>query len=443
MAMLNETSDLTMQTLNQSFFYDIHDVIDSIHIENQQIEKDSTWSAKYHSKYGLCYTLDIRKDLSLDLTSSVGPLQLTCHFKEESHLVIDYGVILLHNSDDLASANHHSSVLRFGQWFNYDYKIRKSKVCLEQTDQAPCSNMYLQTCLDIEVSRHLEKNYNCTTFLLKSRGNDSLPYCNKDEVYKAFTMQEEIGKNCSPYIPCRYSRYHVNFMPQFPVNSAVNIISPINRKDLTITMDDTIVQYQTSIGYTTANFVGEVGGTMGIFLGWSILYLLEVLIGLIRFKSIRSIIKSCCIFILAASFIFWSHDVFVAYFGEYESMQFLLEKISKVPHLTLCADQSFKTSLGSLYPCSNYPEDGSFFEKIKNCLITDPTTSILSSLANMEYEQLGIILPVSLTLTSKVGSTVMLNGNVLRKTFHQKYGLCYTLSSHHWNRYYSTVRAPL
>ena len=85
---INNTLDpfLNMSTLinEWSSWYSPHDMFDYLYLYNNangqkiQLEGDNIWSKVFHKYYGLCYTLDIRKQPSLDLGK--GPITFGTKF---------------------------------------------------------------------------------------------------------------------------------------------------------------------------------------------------------------------------------------------------------------------------------------------------------------------------------------------------------------------------
>ena len=194
------------------------------------------------------------------------------------------------------------------------------------------------------------------------------------------------------------------------------------------------MEVESSVSYQLASYIGEVGGIMGIFLGWSAVYFVEILIStFFKNEQSKSSLKITCMILLWITSIYWCKDAFDAYTNENESMEFSFEETS-VPDLTICQPY-FGWKLGDNYPCANvYELKLDFMEAIKECLRTDNSTTILNDLRSLELQDFGLPFVKSLTLSSKEGETHSLNVKQMKKAFHRKYGICYTLEAKHWDR---------
>ena len=89
------------------------------------------------------------------------------------------------------------------------------------------------------------------------------------DVAKAFLLLEEAAKQCQDIVPCKYSQYHASFLRHSGLSD-----SHFNAF-WNITMERYIMEVDSVANYQLASYIGEVGGIMGLFLGWSILYLVE------------------------------------------------------------------------------------------------------------------------------------------------------------------------
>ena len=93
------------------------------------------------------------------------------------------------------------------------------------------------------------------------------------DVAKAFMKQGEAAKQCQHIVPCQYSQYHASFLRHAGGN--FNSWDGSLNAFWNITMERYIVEVDSVANYQLASYIGEVGGIMGLFLGWSILYLVE------------------------------------------------------------------------------------------------------------------------------------------------------------------------
>lgn len=179
-----------------------------------------------------------------------------------------------------------------------------------------------------------------------------------------------------------------------------------------------------------------LGGTMGLFLGWTILYLIEVLIGLFtKCEKTKSKIKFGLLLILWILSGYWCYDIYQAYAFESESMDFHIDKETAItmPEITLCYSH-FLEYLKQAYSCIDENQH-EFKQAIQNCLENDPSTPILTEIMFKEFEDFGISFFDSIKLVSNLGYQKELDIFLMKKVLHEKYGICYTFQGKYWSRY--------
>lgn len=162
---------------NASTFYDIYDVVNKIHINNEVVNTEwYSWTPVYHYKYGLCYSLDIKKE-ELDMKiKRYEPITLALEFDEDNFYDVMcyeygtcYGIALLHDSDsDLFIADQESPVLRFDPAWNSPFFIRKTKISTESTPNEPCGSQFPLSCRKTQLDALIQSNYNCTISFLNN-----------------------------------------------------------------------------------------------------------------------------------------------------------------------------------------------------------------------------------------------------------------------------------
>ena len=251
--------------------------------------------------------------------------------------------------------------------------------------------------------------------------------CTKDQVLDGLQQLKMAEQECHYLMPCKYSRYQSSF---FRNDKNYNPF-------LNITIDSNIAEVDSAVGYKIANYIGELGGTMGLFLGWSFLFILENLIGVItrdnkKAMSVLKYILTCSLWLIS---MYWCKDIFDSYTNEVESMQFHYEQNVTSPDVTICYS-NFGSILRNIYPCLE--EDGGlefdFQEAIVKCLKNDVSSSIMTDLASMEYHDIGIPFLKSLVLFSIQGEKKVLGTHLMKKVFHKKYGICYSFPGRYWHR---------
>ena len=251
--------------------------------------------------------------------------------------------------------------------------------------------------------------------------------CTKDQVLDGLQQLKMAEQECHYLMPCKYSRYQSSF---FRNDKNYNPF-------LNITIDSNIAEVDSAVGYKIANYIGELGGTMGLFLGWSFLFILETLIVVItrdnkKAMSVLKYILTCSLWLIS---MYWCKDIFDSYTNEVESMQFHYEQNVTSPDVTICYS-NFGSILRNIYPCLE--EDGGlefdFQEAIVRCLKNDVSSSIMTDLASLEYHDIGIPFLKSLVLFSIQGEKKVLGTHLMKKVFHKKYGICYSFPGRYWHR---------
>ena len=101
-----------------------------------------------------------------------------------------------------------------------------------------------------------------------------------------------------------------------------------------------MVEYESLIGYDGVNLLSDVGGTLGLFMGWSIAYCTDIIAKFFKRKTIRSIFISIIMLILMIGFIQWSTPIFYRFAEEVETVEFRKEKSLTFPYVTICPVQA-------------------------------------------------------------------------------------------------------
>ena len=101
-----------------------------------------------------------------------------------------------------------------------------------------------------------------------------------------------------------------------------------------------MMEYESFIGYNGVNLLSDVGGTLGLFMGWSIAYCTDIIAKFFKRKTIRSIFISIIMLILMIGFIQWSTPIFYRFVEEVETVEFRKEKSLTFPYVTICPVQA-------------------------------------------------------------------------------------------------------
>ena len=105
---------------------------------------------------------------------------------------------------------------------------------------------------------------------------------------------------------------------------------------LIIHMDNSMMVYKSLISYNGVNLLSDIGGTLGLFLGWSIALCTGFLIKLFKSKTVRAFFASTIVLILFIGFVQWSTPVFEKFSNQEETVEFQTEKGFSAPYVTMC-----------------------------------------------------------------------------------------------------------
>ena len=144
-------------------------------------------------------------------------------------------------------------------------------------------------------------------------------------------------------------------------------------------IDENILKYESEIAFGWVHMIGEIGGIIGMCLGWSVLSFLEMMNHFGgRVGANSSILKKTNIGILILIFFYWSYDTFRDYDQQTEAMELLLETDINPPYVTICdgvnewvphfgvKNTVFQEWLNLKYSCSlGYPN---YKDAIMECL---------------------------------------------------------------------------
>ena len=422
----NLTEEITMDVSN----HNIDDLIEIIHIKSGDDQYQLTgevWSSVYHNDKGLCYTLDIKRAENFKKSSE--PITLSFSFKDASVQPFGTGMkdILMHTSEDLPSAADFSSTINFYPSIDWptEYNIRRTQFLMQPTDHTPCGHLHLQVCREIQNYNIIKDKYGCHSPLLFT-GNHlpikkSLKSCNSTITLEALKLRSQKLKQCPALVPCQFTKF------DFVTESNNWWLDSPRHPHLVIRMDNHIELYQLSFQYTTASLVGQIGGTMGIFLGWSIILILELMTNLLKNKRFQITLNKFVVIIpLLGLSGLWAKDTITMYLNEVETTQVQMKPGPlSLPSVTVCPYPEVKTFMDTNFPCGQ--DESEFLQTVKKCLSTEP--DIVDKILNQFLEK-G---PKSLTLVTQMASFVM-DEKDITTVFHDVLGPCYTFDTIQWQK---------
>ena len=362
------------------------------------LNNENSWSSTYHKTYNNCVTFDLRKER--DLVIEEGSLTFGCKVKTINGVIIlhdegsfisdgDYSTILV----DSTFKNSHETLQTPNYWLNKNYVIRKTKYSSVSTFEEPCNT---------DNAKTSESSFETT-------------------------------------LPCLYSKYSLRSREE-----------TFNNDFLEITIDQTIVVQKTFIEYNAINLTGEVGGTLGMGLGWSVFFFWELLVGLVTKDRTRRMRLNWFGFMsLFWIFIYWSSGAVMDFHYESESMELNLEDKMFPPHITICKVE-FEDIYGGSMGWTQLRRTNSFMKWFKDThpcsgLYPDYKNSIRSCLEQSQYHVVDSLtqysdndeLPTPILLS--LNNSTTLARSLWTKVFHENHGVCYTLDAKNWERYEKSI----
>ena len=259
---------------------------------------------------GICYTFNgIRSEMTVPIIKSIGiryGLKLVLNIEQETHPTFDgrTGVkVIIHERDDIPRPNLYGISVPPGQ--NIDIGVMRS-FFIDRTDQDKCNNdiegnfpflpniVYSQfACRKNELYKRLSEQRNCGCLPIPYRP-ESGPYANIPNctlgnlccLLKEFTASD-VNSTCQ--LPCTYSVYEYrDSYSNFPNGRALTEIANTMNMSKTAVKEnflsvnvffealqttESITQYT----YGVVDLLGDLGGNMGLFLGISIISIMEVI----------------------------------------------------------------------------------------------------------------------------------------------------------------------
>ena len=209
------------------------------------------------------------------------------------------------------------------------------KPIIESTWHNPCGQLFPEECRQVDLQRWLKKSYMCKIPMFMTGNhltlNESLTNCPEEVVLEASRKLIEPNEKCPDTVPCSTSKYKIVFSdwtPPYP-NSEKN-------ENLIIRMDNHLQEFKVFQSYEFDNFMSDIGGTMGVFLGWSFLFFVVSLLKLIKNKRMKWWIEFVLTIFLGFALIVWCWDTVHDYVNQSDSMEISVEKGWHPPQITGC-----------------------------------------------------------------------------------------------------------
>ena len=405
------------------FQYSIENILTNPYINDDSqvvyLDNKKCWTPVHHKSFGLCYTLDI--DMEENLPSPKGPITFGMDISKEP------GIMLLHDRNDLAIAAEYSDILHvFTGILGCSTYIWKTQMSMTPTNTMPCGENHFKVCQNLEMHKMLKEKYNCS---MTQKG--LLPNCSINAT--PAELLDNVSKNCPKITACKFSK----FSTTRPLEQS---LTSDNKFELT--MLDTLEAHESFVAYDGIAFLGEVGGFLGICLGYSAVSIIEFLSKFVIKDNLRrGKFDKTCFYVMLTVFAYWSSYVVSDHYKENEVMDLKVEEGIMPPDITICRFEyymdyfvdyklPFWKWFNSKHPCSiNHTN---YKNAIKACMQQSPIfDEVISDLDN--YDDISY-LPTPNLISYNHGNT-KLSTTVWKKVFHSTDGVCYTFHSNfYWTR---------
>ena len=174
----------------------------------------------------------------------------------------------------------HPSFLYLPLHYHHEYLLRTKHFSKTTTKNNPCSMYQPKACKDVYFQKKISQTYQCQIPILymgkhlDEHISNDLPKCNGSIILKMLSISaKEAG--CSKSIPCEHTDYLIDGDFGFANSIGSNWD---NDKSFRLVYNTPFTEhYQSSIAVDGQSLIGQVGGIMGITLGWSFLTLLELI----------------------------------------------------------------------------------------------------------------------------------------------------------------------
>ena len=213
---LRDNMSINMSEYTDLLSYNIKDYIHEPYITSQGqkifLTNDDIWMPVFDRFYGLCYTLDIRKDEKLEIGR--GPVTFGCKPPNDISMRAS-GIVLMHDVGKLHSAERSlARTIQFdiiGIYFlAEEYIIRKEKFLSDSLKSVPCGKEDYYLCKEIFIHEMIHNDYKCQIPTLMSGvttfENISYPICDSDITLIALEIMMEDELECPKFMPCEWSR---------------------------------------------------------------------------------------------------------------------------------------------------------------------------------------------------------------------------------------------
>ena len=187
--------------------------------------------------------------------------------------------ILLHNKNDLPDAEtiHPSFFMGAYDYGSYEIGLSIKHFSKLNTRSNPCSKYHSMSCRDVHLQKKIAKLYNCQIPIMNSGPHldglelTKLPHCNKSVILAMISMAGMNLKSCPASLkPCDHTDYSID-----ELYSSDHYLQKKTAFKLSYSQPHA-EHYESKIKVDEEALIVEIGGLLGIMLGFSFIRLVDM-----------------------------------------------------------------------------------------------------------------------------------------------------------------------
>ena len=241
------------------------------------------WVPFFDMYWGQCFTFDPLLN-NFTLTShDLIEIEFKFDLVPEGYVPRTYFMIIHDSFEDRFDAFKRNPRINIEKSVNYELKISKTVVEKLNKDERKCfeEQFYgIEKCTHLKGTQMFIDKFNCTLpWMTNDYEFQNCTSCESntfsdlelvDLIDQAIEMYKDARTICPNYLPCKRSIYQ-DLVMQKPLENSVN-------SKLTLHYSSPYIQMiKDSWSYDMQSFIGEVGGTLGLLLGFSFASLFDLI----------------------------------------------------------------------------------------------------------------------------------------------------------------------
>ena len=248
----------------------------SFHIDLKDNDQH-LWSRVFDYGFGLCYSFDLSNINEYEFVPYNERSRPGISFTPSENNPWSQIAIILHSKYDFPDAlvmNGKNGISMSNEKLVHTIEIRKKIIKRVSTRKSPCAEFEYNTCKNIEENKLVLDQFNCQIPILYFGHHldhlipREIPICDRNVTKKAFDLLWNKKTECIRSQTCDKKRY--------TTTHKIKKIGENRKSTVFVAFENPEVEYHnTYISYGLLSLIGEVGGTLGLTLGASIMTLFD------------------------------------------------------------------------------------------------------------------------------------------------------------------------